>query len=51
MDLLKGLLEKDPSKRMKANDALNHEFMKPISNIEVSSFKDRATLLSLNNIV
>jgi serine/threonine protein kinase len=33
MDLLKAMLEKDPSKRIKASDALNHEFIRPMGNM------------------
>lgn len=49
MDLLKRMLEKDPSKRISASDALSHDFISEID-VEKASFRDGCTLQSLNNI-
>jgi len=44
------MLEKDPTKRITATEALNHEFNKPI-NMSESVIKMGNTLQSINNIV
>jgi serine/threonine protein kinase len=50
MDLLRRMLEKDPERRIRASEALNHEFMR-VNGVESSVFKEDCTVLSLNNIV
>jgi len=49
LDLLKKMLEKDPSKRISATEAICHEFLRSVSVCE-SSLKMDSTFQSINNI-
>lgn len=49
LDLLKKMLEKDPSKRISATEAICHEFLRAV-NVCESSLKMDSTLQSIENI-
>lgn len=50
VDLLRKMLEKDPTKRITAAQALNHEYMKSL-NMSQFPYKTNCTIESIKNII